>query len=198
MTQTVERGGASPVDSNHLDLLLLCCLQLASAVLGEHPEEPPLHLRRARDGGGGRLAARHRSDLHGRLHQDGAQTEPSQSPESRLHVLLPASSGRPDANFLSVSSFRSLRATSCFTQKRFPRTRRWWTSEFLLRLQTPVKPLVLSDVVSLQLLHRHQPDGSGQRPGHEHTPGRGVAGTSPSVLVKHAPEIRLMFVVCKY
>jgi len=55
------------------------CPQLAYAVLGEHPEKPALHLRRPRDGGGGRFAARHLSDLHGRLHQDGAQTQQSQS-----------------------------------------------------------------------------------------------------------------------
>lgn len=52
--------------------------QFASAVLGEHPEEPALYLWRARDRGGGRFAARHLSDLHGRLHQDGAQTQQSQ------------------------------------------------------------------------------------------------------------------------
>lgn len=52
--------------------------QLAFEVLGEHPEEPSLHLRRPRDGGGGRVAARHLSDLHGRLHQIGAQTQQSQ------------------------------------------------------------------------------------------------------------------------
>lgn len=49
--------------------------QPASEVLGEHPEEPALHLRRARDGGGGGLAVRHLADLNGRLHQDGAQTQ---------------------------------------------------------------------------------------------------------------------------
>lgn len=53
------------------------CLQLASAVLGEHSEEPSLYLRRPCDGGGGGFAARHLSDLHGRLHQDRAQTQSS-------------------------------------------------------------------------------------------------------------------------
>lgn len=52
--------------------------QFAAAFLGEHPEEPALHLRRPRDRGGGRVAARHLSDLHGRLHQDGAQAQQSQ------------------------------------------------------------------------------------------------------------------------
>lgn len=55
------------------------CPQPAYAVLGEHPKEPSLHLRRPRDGGGGCFAARHRTDLHGRLHQDGAQAEQSEN-----------------------------------------------------------------------------------------------------------------------
>lgn len=49
--------------------------QFASTVLGEHPEEAEIHLRRARDRGGGSFAARHLADLYGRLHQDGAQAQ---------------------------------------------------------------------------------------------------------------------------
>ena len=63
------------------------CLQLASAVLGQHPEKPTLHLRRPRDGGGGCFAARHRTDLHGRLHQNGAQTQQSQFTQMMVHQL---------------------------------------------------------------------------------------------------------------
>ena len=59
--------------------------QLAPAVLGEHPEEPSVHRRRSRDGGRGRVAARRRSDIHGRLHQDGAQTQQSECKKT-LHL----------------------------------------------------------------------------------------------------------------
>ena len=50
--------------------------QFAAAVLGEHPQESPLHLRRARPRGGGRLPLGHRANLHGRLYAHGAQAEP--------------------------------------------------------------------------------------------------------------------------
>lgn len=53
-------------------------VQPSSAVLGEHPEESPLHLRRPRVWGGGRLTFCHRPDLHGRLHQERAQTQPGE------------------------------------------------------------------------------------------------------------------------
>lgn len=53
-------------------------MQPSSAVLGEHPEESPLHLRRSRVGSGGRLAFCYRPDLHGRLHQERAQTQPGE------------------------------------------------------------------------------------------------------------------------
>lgn len=58
----------------------LAVSQLAAAVLGEHPQEPPLHIRRARPRGGGRLPVGHRPDLHGRLHTHGAQAEPCEWP----------------------------------------------------------------------------------------------------------------------
>ena len=61
----MTRGAFSPV-------------QPASAVLGEHPEEPPFHLRRPRDRSRGRFAVRHRPDLHGCLHQERAQTQPGE------------------------------------------------------------------------------------------------------------------------
>lgn len=57
---------------------LLSPIQSAFALLGEHPEEPPLHLRRPRHRGGGRLAVGHRPDLHGCLHQERAQTQPGE------------------------------------------------------------------------------------------------------------------------
>ena len=68
------------------EVLKKCFLspQLAFEVLGEHPEEPSLHLRRPRDGGGGRVAARHLSDLHGRLHQIRAQTQQSQYTQTKI------------------------------------------------------------------------------------------------------------------
>ena len=53
-------------------------MQPSSAVLGEHPEESPLHLRRSRLGSGGRLPLCYRPDLHGRLHQERAQTQPGE------------------------------------------------------------------------------------------------------------------------
>ena len=74
------------LEKSEIDSEVWCFLspQLAFEVLGEHPEEPSLHLRRPRDGGGGRVAARHLSDLHGRLHQVGAQTQQSQYTQIKI------------------------------------------------------------------------------------------------------------------
>lgn len=56
-------------------ILICLSLQFAAAFLGEHSEEPSLHFRRARERGRGRLFVRHSSDLHGRLHENRAQTQ---------------------------------------------------------------------------------------------------------------------------
>lgn len=56
-------------------ILIHLSLQFAAAFLGEHSEEPSLHFRRARERGRGRLFVRHSSDLHGRLHENRAQTQ---------------------------------------------------------------------------------------------------------------------------
>lgn len=61
-----------------IECFLALPMQPSSAVLGEHPEESPLHLRRPRVWSGGRLAVCHRPDIHGRLHQERAQTQPGE------------------------------------------------------------------------------------------------------------------------
>ncbi len=50
-------------------------LQFAVAFLGKHYEEPSLHFWRACERGRGCLSVRHRSDLHGCLHKNRAQTQ---------------------------------------------------------------------------------------------------------------------------
>lgn len=52
--------------------------QSADAFLGEHPEKPTLHLRHPRHWGGGRFTARPLANVHGRLHQNRAQTQQSE------------------------------------------------------------------------------------------------------------------------
>lgn len=53
-------------------------VQPASAVLGEHPQESPLHLWRPRVWSGGCLTLCHRPDFYGCLYQEWAQTQPGE------------------------------------------------------------------------------------------------------------------------
>lgn len=97
-----------------------------------------------------------------------------------------AASWKPDGSNVwcvpFVSASRSLRATSCSTLKRFPRIRRWWTSEcWQSRTFRPWIQSMRNELFVMccqQLLQGHQPDGSSQWPGHEHAPCWGVPGTS--------------------
>lgn len=72
----LPRPAAHPAPGPQQPLTPVALPQFTTAVLGEHPQEPPLHLRCARSRGGGRLPVSHRADLHGRLHAHGAQAEP--------------------------------------------------------------------------------------------------------------------------
>lgn len=144
---------------NRNDGPLFPVLQPSSAVLGEHPQEPSLHFRCPRVGSGGRLALCHRPDVHGRLHQEWAQTQPGEWKREPRRSEVKEQDGkigektkkirtkwmtwdinrlRAEVNqFWSAIVFdccplfvsRTLQVTNYSMQRRSPPIRRWWMSK---------------------------------------------------------------------